>query len=124
MSLSDPSPPAMMPPQHFGDSAAYMSLPLSNDQFDSESLFNHLKPHLKRSQNFDGNPSSTAPYLWPNPSANTGTTDIFFKTRLCAKFKMGTCRNGGDCNFAIGIEDTRQPPPNWQEPVGAREDDL
>ena len=36
---------------------------------------------------------------------------------------MGTCRNGENCNFAHGIEDMRQPPPNWQELVGVRDED-
>ncbi|KAK8535177.1 hypothetical protein V6N13_081316 [Hibiscus sabdariffa] len=58
-----------------------------------------------------------------NPSINKGTTNIFFKTRMCAKFRLGTCRNGEGCNFAHGIEDLRQPPPNWQELGGGREEE-
>ncbi|KAE9601827.1 putative transcription factor C3H family [Lupinus albus] len=50
----------------------------------------------------------------------TGTGHIFFKTRMCTKFRLGSCRNGENCNFAHGIEDMRQPPPNWQELVGLR----
>lgn len=131
MSLSDPGPPHMPPPpQHYSDSAAYWSqFPMSNDQFDPNSRFDsssqldHPQPPLKRPRNFDENPSSAAPYPRPNPSTNRGATNIFFKTRMCAKFKMGSCRNGENCNFAHGTEDMRQPPPNWQELVGAREDD-
>ncbi|OIW18569.1 hypothetical protein TanjilG_13321 [Lupinus angustifolius] len=48
----------------------------------------------------------------------SGTGHIFFKTRMCAKFRLGSCRNGENCNFAHGVEDMRQPPPNWQELVG------
>ncbi|KAI8023984.1 putative cyclic nucleotide-gated ion channel 5 [Camellia lanceoleosa] len=35
----------------------------------------------------------------------------------------GNCRNGEHCTFAHGPEDLREPPPNWQEIVGAREKD-
>ncbi|GKV06405.1 hypothetical protein SLEP1_g18303 [Rubroshorea leprosula] len=56
-----------------------------------------------------------------NPPVNKGINNIFFKTRMCAKFRMGACRNGENCNFAHGMEDLRQPPPNWQELVGGRE---
>ncbi|KAE9609699.1 hypothetical protein Lal_00006568 [Lupinus albus] len=58
-----------------------------------------------------------------NPAPNkvgTRTSHLFFKTRMCAKFMLGSCRNGENCNFAHGIEDMRQPPPNWQELVGLR----
>ncbi|KAK8523501.1 hypothetical protein V6N12_048021 [Hibiscus sabdariffa] len=54
---------------------------------------------------------------------NKGTTNIFFKTRMCAKFRLGTCKNGEGCNFAHGMEDLRQPPPNWQDLVGSREEE-
>ncbi|CAN1120309.1 Zinc finger CCCH domain-containing protein 39 [Linum perenne] len=54
-----------------------------------------------------------------NLPVNRGVANIFFKTRVCAKFKTGTCRNGENCNFAHGMQDLRQPPPNWQELVGA-----
>lgn len=33
---------------------------------------------------------------------------------------MGFCRNGENYNLAHGIENMRQPPPNWQELVGDR----
>ncbi|KAK6941620.1 Zinc finger, CCCH-type [Dillenia turbinata] len=52
-----------------------------------------------------------------NGPVNKPTGKIFFKTRMCAKFKVGLCRNGESCNFAHGIEDMRKPPPNWQELV-------
>ena len=45
------------------------------------------------------------------------TRHIFYKTRLCDKFRMGRCRNGESCNYAHGNEDLRQPPANWQELV-------
>lgn len=78
---------------------------------------------LKRPRNFDEIQSNPRPNP-PPPPVNKGTTNIFFKTRMCAKYKVGMCRNGEGCNFAHGSEDLRQPPPNWQELVGApREDD-
>jgi len=40
---------------------------------------------------------------------------IFFKTRICSKFRFGTCRNAQNCNFAHGLHELRQPPPNWQD---------
>ncbi|KAK8669155.1 hypothetical protein V6N13_106593 [Hibiscus sabdariffa] len=58
-----------------------------------------------------------------NPPFNKGANNIFFKTRMCAKFRLGTCRNGEGCNFAHGMEDLRQPPPNWQELVGGGRDE-
>ncbi|RHN63911.1 putative transcription factor C3H family [Medicago truncatula] len=45
---------------------------------------------------------------------------IFYKTRICTKFRFGTCRNGQNCNFAHGAEELRQPPPHWQKLVGLR----
>ncbi|KAI3801867.1 hypothetical protein L1987_29984 [Smallanthus sonchifolius] len=46
-----------------------------------------------------------------------GTTNIFYKTRLCQKFANGKCTNGDKCTFAHGPKDLREPPPNWQELV-------
>ncbi|XP_021895156.1 zinc finger CCCH domain-containing protein 39, partial [Carica papaya] len=76
----------------------------------------------------EDNQSSSSPYQSNsrtpiNPPVNKGTSNIFFKTRVCAKFRAGNCRNGENCNFAHGVEDLRQPPPNWQELVGARGDE-
>ncbi|XP_038984656.1 zinc finger CCCH domain-containing protein 56-like isoform X2 [Phoenix dactylifera] len=53
----------------------------------------------------------------PNPQTNPpirGTSCMFFKTRLCQKFKTRSCPWGNNCNFAHGIEELRQPPPNWK----------
>lgn len=58
----------------------------------------------------------------PNAPVNKGMSNIFFKTRHCAKFKVGMCRNGENCNFAHGDQDIRQPPPNWQE-LAIRDED-
>ncbi|XP_023757638.2 zinc finger CCCH domain-containing protein 39-like [Lactuca sativa] len=48
---------------------------------------------------------------------NQGTTNIFYKTRICHKFLEGNCGNGHNCTFAHGPKDLREPPPNWLELV-------
>ncbi|XP_050205425.1 zinc finger CCCH domain-containing protein 39 [Mercurialis annua] len=88
----------------------------SNDQFDSHSQYELHQPPFKRPRNSeDGNRIP----LPSNLPVNKGTTNIFFKTRMCAKFRTGNCRNGENCNFAHGMQDLRQPPPNWQDLVGS-----
>ncbi|XP_008788666.2 zinc finger CCCH domain-containing protein 56-like isoform X2 [Phoenix dactylifera] len=47
---------------------------------------------------------------------------MFFKTKLCCKFRAGTCPYITNCNFAHGMEELRKPPPNWQEIVAAQEE--
>ncbi|KAM0945667.1 putative transcription factor C3H family [Dioscorea sansibarensis] len=47
---------------------------------------------------------------------------MFFKTKLCCKFRAGTCPYITNCNFAHGIEELRKPPPNWQEIVAAHDE--
>ncbi|XP_020589651.1 zinc finger CCCH domain-containing protein 56 [Phalaenopsis equestris] len=47
---------------------------------------------------------------------------MFFKTKLCCKFRAGTCPYVTNCNFAHGMDELRKPPPNWQEIVAALED--
>ncbi|XP_044503961.1 zinc finger CCCH domain-containing protein 12-like isoform X1 [Mangifera indica] len=48
---------------------------------------------------------------------------MFFKTKLCCKFRNGTCPYVTNCNFAHSIEELRRPPPNWQEIVAAHEEE-
>uniref|UniRef100_A0A0D6R3G6 C3H1-type domain-containing protein n=1 Tax=Araucaria cunninghamii TaxID=56994 RepID=A0A0D6R3G6_ARACU len=48
---------------------------------------------------------------------------MFFKTKLCCKFRAGTCPYLNNCNFAHGMEELRKPPPNWQEIVAQQEED-
>ncbi|TXG54284.1 hypothetical protein EZV62_019540 [Acer yangbiense] len=48
---------------------------------------------------------------------------MFFKTKLCCKFRNGTCPYITNCNFAHSIEELRRPPPNWQEIVAAHEEE-
>ncbi|XP_030947111.1 zinc finger CCCH domain-containing protein 12-like isoform X1 [Quercus robur] len=48
---------------------------------------------------------------------------MFFKTKLCCKFRAGTCPYVTNCNFAHSIEELRRPPPNWQEIVAQHEEE-
>ncbi|KAK4798577.1 hypothetical protein SAY86_030903 [Trapa natans] len=48
---------------------------------------------------------------------------MFFKTKLCGKFRAGNCPYITNCNFAHSMEELRRPPPNWQEIVAAHEDE-
>ncbi|XP_010935018.1 zinc finger CCCH domain-containing protein 56 [Elaeis guineensis] len=64
-----------------------------------------------------------------NPSEGNGSMSksraigkMFFKTKLCCKFRAGTCPYITNCNFAHGMEELRKPPPNWQEIVAAQEE--
>lgn len=112
-----------------GDAVSFWSqYPVNNE--DQHPQFDQQSPHYKKLRISEEGQSNSLPVntgsAQPIPSnapVNKGANNIFFKTRLCAKFKVGTCRNGENCNFAHGIEDMRQPPPNWQELVGIREED-
>lgn len=122
--MSFPNPnSAFMVQQPYSDAIGIWPQSNSDQQSDPHSQFD-LQPPLKRPRGYEENPSNSSFYpsrMNPsmiNPPINKGTTNIFFKTRICAKFKQGTCRNGENCNFAHGVEDLRQPPPNWQELVG------
>ncbi|KFK45012.1 hypothetical protein AALP_AA1G333100 [Arabis alpina] len=48
---------------------------------------------------------------------------MFFKTKLCCKFRAGTCPYVTNCNFAHTVEELRRPPANWQEIVAAHEEE-
>ncbi|EXB33953.1 Zinc finger CCCH domain-containing protein 39 [Morus notabilis] len=132
MSFSDPSSPFMPSLQSYipGSDAINILPQFSMDNEGRNSDFDLQPPPYKRARNSEENQSNSLPFLPmntimipPNAPVNKGTTNIFFKTRLCAKFKMGMCRNGENCNFAHGSEDMRQPPANWQELVGLRGDE-
>uniref|UniRef100_N1R467 Zinc finger CCCH domain-containing protein 56 n=1 Tax=Aegilops tauschii TaxID=37682 RepID=N1R467_AEGTA len=65
----------------------------------------------------------------PSGGGDAGSTSksraigkMFFKTKLCCKFRAGTCPYVTNCNFAHGMEELRKPPPNWQEIVAAHEE--
>ncbi|KAL5547961.1 hypothetical protein UlMin_003192 [Ulmus minor] len=132
MSFSDHRLPFMpsLNPYDVGSDAISILPQCSMNNDDHNSDFDQHHPPFKRARNSEESQSNPLPYPPMNTRMipayapiNKGNTNIFFKTRLCAKFKVGACRNGENCNFAHGIEDMRQPPPNWQELVGLRDED-
>ncbi|XP_060204106.1 zinc finger CCCH domain-containing protein 56-like isoform X2 [Lycium barbarum] len=71
------------------------------------------EPPHKKSRNSQGGDSVS------NRSKVIGK--MFFKTKLCCKFRAGVCPYITNCNFAHGIEELRKPPPNWQEIVATHD---
>ncbi|KAK6142811.1 hypothetical protein DH2020_023159 [Rehmannia glutinosa] len=74
------------------------------------------EPPNKRSRN-----SQSGDLTASNRSKAIGK--MFYKTKLCCKFRVGTCPYISNCNFAHSIEELRKPPPNWQDIVAAHEED-
>uniref|UniRef100_A0A2P2KKU0 Zinc finger CCCH domain-containing protein 39-like isoform X2 n=1 Tax=Rhizophora mucronata TaxID=61149 RepID=A0A2P2KKU0_RHIMU len=107
-------------PYQAGSDAIGVWPQFSDEPFDLISQFEQQQPPQKRARNSEDNNQSMNSRMPPPNSipVNKGTNNIFFKTRVCAKFRNGTCRNGENCNFAHGMQDLRSPPPNWQELVG------
>ncbi|KAJ0232809.1 Zinc finger CCCH domain-containing protein 12 [Hirschfeldia incana] len=69
-----------------------------------------------------GSPSPSSSSSAAAAAASNRTKAIgkmFFKTKLCCKFRAGTCPYVTNCNFAHTVEELRRPPPNWQEIVAA-----
>nr|GMC58063.1 zinc finger CCCH domain-containing protein 56-like [Ipomoea batatas] len=93
----------------------------SNSGLDGRLSQNHSggEPPNKRSRNSQG---GDAHVIVPTRSKAIGK--MFFKTKLCCKFRAGVCPYITNCNFAHGIEELRKPPPNWQEIVAAHESEL
>lgn len=82
----------------------------------SSDASNHeQQPPAKRPRGGGGAASAAA-------SRSKAIGKMFFKTKLCCKFRAGTCPYITNCNFAHGIEELRKPPPNWQEILAAQED--
>jgi hypothetical protein len=50
-----------------------------------------------------------------------GMGSIFYKTKLCSRFRSGNCPYNTNCNFAHGMEELRKPPPGWEEFVASQE---
>lgn len=130
MNFSDHIPSFMMSPPSFStDTDAIevrLQFPMSNESLEPHSPEDQA-PSFKRariSDNGHSNAMACPPRMMiQHSTVNKGTSHIFFKTRICAKFRVGACRNGENCNFAHGLEDMRQPPPNWQELVGLRNEE-
>ncbi|KAL0428503.1 UNVERIFIED_CONTAM: Zinc finger CCCH domain-containing protein 39 [Sesamum latifolium] len=139
MSYPDSTPPPqsfMSPPFAGGDGGGYwLPFLMGNDhqqqqqqqqqpdlisQFDRPPPFKRPRTNEKP-QNFSSFQQMNPRINPPNIPGNKGTSHIFYKTRICAKFTEGTCRNGEHCTFAHGNEDLREPPPNWQELIREKE---
>ncbi|KAI3446513.1 hypothetical protein Pfo_003178 [Paulownia fortunei] len=128
MSFPDPTPPPhpfISSPFVGGDAGGFWPpFWVGNEQQQQSDLMSQFDrpPPFKRPRTSE-NPPNYAPFPPMNPRINPpnvpgggkGTSHIFYKTRMCAKFMEGTCRNGDHCTFAHGVEDLREPPPNWQD---------
>lgn len=133
--MSSPDqPPAQFPytlqPFPSNDASGYWAQnQMAFEQSDSQSQVEQLPP-FKRPRNYDFSTPNSAPLpspmnamnVHPNQPMNRGSSNIFFKTRMCLKFMDGNCRNGENCSFAHGSSDLREPPPNWQDMI--REKDM
>ncbi|KAG8367855.1 hypothetical protein BUALT_Bualt16G0116000 [Buddleja alternifolia] len=121
MSYPDPTPPPhqyISPPFSGGDSGGFW--PPFTIENQNPDLVSQLDRSPFRRSKISENPSNFTPFQPMNPrtnppNVNKGTSHIFFKTRICAKFMEGTCKNGDNCSFAHGAHDLREPPPNWQD---------
>ncbi|KAK7386644.1 hypothetical protein VNO78_26978 [Psophocarpus tetragonolobus] len=94
----------------------------NNSNGDSEttpSNSNYEAPPSKKSRNSQESNSSSS----NNNNRSKAIGKMFFKTKLCCKFRAGTCPYITNCNFAHSIEELRRPPPNWQEIVAAHEEE-
>lgn len=74
------------------------------------------EPPNKKSRTSQGSESQVVV-----PIRSKAIGKMFFKTKLCCKFRAGVCPYITNCNFAHGLEELRKPPPNWQEIVTAHE---
>ncbi|KAL5065055.1 hypothetical protein RYX36_026792 [Vicia faba] len=86
--------------------------PMTNYRFEPRSASNGSHS-FRRTSVPDNNQSNGL----MGPPTNRETGNIFFKTRICTRFRFGACRNGQNCTFAHGVDEIRRPPLNWQELV-------
>ncbi|KAL3615655.1 hypothetical protein CASFOL_041316 [Castilleja foliolosa] len=87
-----------------------------NNNNNNEASRSGSEPPNKRSKN-----SQSGDLVASNRSKAIGK--MFYKTKMCCKFRIGTCPYITNCNFAHSIEELRKPPPNWHEIVGAHDED-
>lgn len=78
------------------------------------------EPPSKKSKN---NNSQDVTSSNNNNNRSKAIGKMFFKTKLCCKYRAGTCPYITNCNFAHSIEELRRPPANWQEIVAAHEEE-
>ncbi|KAG8363317.1 hypothetical protein BUALT_Bualt19G0009800 [Buddleja alternifolia] len=88
----------------------------SNSNYEGRLSQSGSEPPNKRSRN-----SQSGDLMTSNRSKAIGK--MFYKTKLCCKFRSGTCPYITNCNFAHTIEELRKPPPNWQEIVAAHDEE-
>ncbi|KAJ7953440.1 Zinc finger CCCH domain-containing protein [Quillaja saponaria] len=102
---------------------------------DDYRFWNNGDADTSSNSNYDQRPSQSRSGSEPPNKKSRNSQDVtsanrskaigkmFFKTKLCCKFRAGTCPYITNCNFAHSIEELRRPPPNWQEIVAAHEED-
>ncbi|CAL9043669.1 unnamed protein product [Musa banksii] len=100
-----------------GDASADAGFNSAYDGRQSQSRAGSEQPPGKRSRNSQGDSQGNN-----RSTSSKAIGKMFFKTKLCCKFRAGTCPYITNCNFAHGIEELRKPPPNWQEIVAAHEE--
>lgn len=100
---------------------------MSNSNYDGQQSQTRSgsEPPNKKLRNSQGDTQGNGYSRDRDPPGNRSKAigKMFFKTKLCCKFRAGTCPYITNCNFAHGIEELRKPPPNWQEIVAAQDDD-
>lgn len=94
----------------------------SNSNYDNRQsqIRTGMEPPNKKSRTPQGGSDSI---VVGNSNRSKAIGKMFFKTKLCCKFRAGVCPYITNCNFAHGIEELRRPPPNWQEIVAAYEEE-
>ncbi|MCO5549955.1 hypothetical protein L7F22_003432 [Adiantum nelumboides] len=111
------NPPGLTYSQTASATTAVPSFGGSSDQ--STAGFNSLQQNTSyqsygsQYQTFPPIPGSFA------PGSAKGTGALFYKTKLCTKFKIGACTFNERCHFAHGVEDLRKPPPLWETMAAA-----
>ncbi|KAK9275410.1 hypothetical protein L1049_022674 [Liquidambar formosana] len=97
-----------------GDPSADATSNSNYDGTQSQTLSGSEPPN-KKSRNSQVADSQGNGLQSSNRSKSIGR--MFFKTKLCCKFRAGTCPYITNCNFAHSMEELRRPPPNWQDIV-------
>ncbi|MBA0621497.1 hypothetical protein Godav_007111 [Gossypium davidsonii] len=90
---------------------------------DTPSNFSYDQRQPQSRSNSDMPPNKKSRNSQDLNSRSKAIGKMFFKTKLCCKFRAGTCPYIKNCNFAHSIEELRRPPPNWQEIVAAHEEE-
>ncbi|KAL0696001.1 hypothetical protein Bca4012_063181 [Brassica carinata] len=108
------------PPENWFPNLSDTSVWATEDDYNAVNPDNSSGDNGPPNKKTRGSPSSSS------SAASNRTKAIgkmFFKTKLCCKFRAGTCPYVTNCNFAHTVEELRRPPPNWQEIVAAHEEE-